>query len=329
MHQVTLLDKTSKTEVNQCLDLLEGSFGKGLDYYQWKHNVTEEYGIEEYTFCVFKDNLCIATTQVIINEMIISGVAYRFGILCDGATHKDYRRLGLFEKLLSHINTFCAQKNVAYVYSTGNAKSRKALLKLGFEDFFSSYKAAKKVRYTHAALKGYNMFLNVFGKLAIKPKDNIKEIAIEDYAKFYTNQKNKYAITCEKSEPYLKWRLNDTTGSYKIYGAFDAHKTLQAIVVIKSSKNMLYIVDAIYNEEMKYLNQLLKYTSDLATLNKNIIKINSIHNNFKGIKKMFQDNNYKVSKAGSSTLLFIINPDFKIPYSELENMHYMRIDKNE
>ncbi|RED47059.1 acetyltransferase (GNAT) family protein [Winogradskyella eximia] len=329
MHQVTLLDKTSKTEVNQCLDLLEGSFGKGLDYYQWKHNVTQEYGIEEYTFCVFNDNLCIATLQIIVNEMIIMGKPCRFALLSDGATHNDYRRLGLFEKLLSHVNEFCTSRDVSFIYGTGNDKSRKAFYKLGFEDFFSSTKASKRIRYNHPLMKGYNLFLNVFGKLAIKQKDNIKEIAIEDYAKFYTNQKNKYAITCEKSQAYLKWRLDDTTGSYKIYGAFDAHKKIQAVMVVKRSNNMLYIVDAIYNQEMKYLNQLLKYTSDLATLNKNIIKINSIHNNFKGIKKMLEDNNYKISKAGSSTLLYIINTDFKIPYSELENMHYMRIDKNE
>ena len=78
-----------------------------------------------------------------------------------------------------------------------------------------------------------------------------------------------------------------------------------------------------------YLNQLLKHISDLAILNKNIIKINSVHNDFKGIKKAFQNNNYKISKSDSSTLLYILNSDFKIPHSELKNMHYMRIDKNE
>ncbi|MBC3845174.1 GNAT family N-acetyltransferase [Winogradskyella echinorum] len=329
MYQITLLDKTSITQINQCLDLLDRSFGKGLDYYRWKHNVNGDYSIEEYTFCIFKDDLCIATTQVIINEMFILKKPYRFGILCDGATHKDYRRLGLFEKLLSHINTFCSQKDVTFVYSTGNAKSRNALLKLGFEDFFSSYKATKRVRYTHTAMKGYNFLLTVFGKLVVKQNNDIREVSIEEYSTFFAAQKNKFDITCEKSQEYLKWRLDETTGTYSVFGSFDKNKKLQAVLVLKKSKNGFYIVDAIYKENMLYLNQLLKYTYSLAMLNKNIIKINSIHNNFKGIKKVFQNNNYKITKSDSSTLLYVLNSDFKIPYNQLENMHYMRIDKNE
>ncbi|GGG60091.1 GNAT family N-acetyltransferase [Bizionia arctica] len=328
-YQVKLLDKTSKSEVSQCLDLLQNSFKGSLEYFKWKHNFNETQEIEEYTFCIFKDNLCIATTQAIINVIIINGEKYRFGILCDGATHKDYRRLGLFEDLLSHINEFGEKNDVAFVYSTGNEKSRKALLKLGFEDFFTTLKATKRVRYNHPLMMGYNLFLNNFGKFTFKKTDNIKEISIKDYVVFSAQQKSQHTISYEKTEGYLKWRLADPTGNYKIYGSLNDNQILEAVLVVKASKNLLYIVDAIYNNETSYLTQLVKYVYKLAILDKNVLKINSVHNNFKNIKEVFEANKFNIATEGSSALLFALKPGFKISQSELEMMHYMRIDKNE
>jgi hypothetical protein len=57
MYNVTLLDKSNKLQVSQCLDLLMHSFNKSLDYYNWKHNIHENFQIEEYTFCIFHSNL--------------------------------------------------------------------------------------------------------------------------------------------------------------------------------------------------------------------------------------------------------------------------------
>ena len=329
MYPVKLLDKASKVEVSQCLDLLSTSFKRSLDYFHWKHNLNEDFEIEEYTFCIFKDNLCIATLQVVIHQMIISNKSYRFALLSDGATHNDYRRLGLFEKLLSHVNEFCAVRDVSFIYGTGNDKSRKAFYKLGFKDFFTSMKASKRVRYNHPMMKAYNLVLNSFGRLTVKKNSNIKKISIKEYAAFSYSQKNKNAVIFEKTEYYLNWRLAETTGSYKIFGIFDTQNALQAVLVLKISKGLFYIVDAIYNEGVEYLNQLLKYTSGLAILNKDISKINCSHNNFLDSKEVFESNKFKISKANSSTLLYVLNKDFIIPDSELNTMHYMRIDKNE
>lgn len=329
MYQVTLLDKTSKPQVKQFLELLLNSFTKKQDYYNWKHNLDNQFKIEEYTFCIFQDNLCIATTQVIINKIVVSGVTYRFGILCDGATHVDYRRLGLFEKLLSHINEFCIDIDVAFVYSTGNEKSRKALLKLGFVDFFSTQKASKKIRYNHPALKVYKYTLNKFKQLALKSFPNIKVITIVDYVKFAYIQEQNHTISYKKSEAYLKWRLEEPTGKYKIYGAFDAQDVLSGVIVLKKSKDLLYIVDVLYTNEINFLNQLIQFVSGLAIKDKNITKINSIHNNFKSIKEGFLKNNFKITKEGSSALLYTLQPNFKIAQADIEDMHYMRIDKNE
>jgi hypothetical protein len=329
MYKVTLLDKSNKLQVSQCLDLLKQSFNKSLDYYNWKHNINENFQIEEYTFCIFHNNLCIATTQVIVSQMNKSNALIRYGLLCDGATHKDYRRLGLFEKLLSHINVFCANKEVTFVNGTGNEKSRKAFLKLGFEDFFTTVKASKKVRYNHPLLKIYNILLNNFGNFKTSKFDNIKSISIAQYANFNEIQNQKYNIYFEKTEDYLKWRLQEPGFNYSMYGAFDDDQNIQALMVLKTAKDLIYIVDVMYKDDIKYLNQLIKYCSSLAIKDTSIFKINSIHNNFKSMKDIFVQNKFNLTSEGTSTLLFKMEPTFNISPLEVDNMHYMRIDKNE
>lgn len=329
MYPVKLLDKSSKVEVSQCLDLLNISFKGSLDYFHWKHNLNEAFEVEEYTFCIFKDNLCIATLQVIIHQMINSGKIKRFALLSDGATHGDYRRLGLFEKLLCHTNEFCANINVSFIYGSGNNKSRKAFYKLGFVDFFSTQKATKKIRYNHPVLKIYNYILNRFSQLTSKTFPNIKAITIEEYVLFANNQENIHSISYKKTEVYLKWRLAEPTGAYKIYGAFDAYAILSGVIVVKKSKDLLYIVDALHNNEISFLNQLLQFVTGIAIKDKNITRINSIHNNFKSIKEIFINNKFVITEEGSSALLYPLQPNFKIAQSDLDGMHYMRIDKNE
>lgn len=329
MYQVTLLNKNSEAEVKELLSLLQISFNNDLDYYLWKHNLNEKLKIEEYTFCVFHNELCIATTQVIINEIIISRKKHRFGLLCDGATHKDYRRLGLFEKLLSHINEFCSKKAVDFVYSTGNEKSRKALLKLGFKDFFTTLKASKRIRYTHPTLKLYNAGFDILSSLRRNKYHDVREISIKEYVSFYESHKDNYSITFRKTVAYLEWRLKETSGSYTIYAVTDSSNSIKAIVVLKSAGQTLQIVDFMHGEDFNYVNRLVSFASYLASKNKSVVRIICSHNNFKGLKESFESNNFKISQEGSNTLIYVLNPEFKIPYAEMNNMQYMRIDKNE
>lgn len=328
MHQITLLDKTSKAQVNQFLDLLLSSFKGDLEYFKWKHNIDETYHIEEYTFCVFENDTCIATTQVIVHNMVVSGKTHRFGLLCDGATHKDYRRLGLFEKLLSHINAFCVQKNVDFVYSTGNEKSRKALIKLGFQDFFISLRASKRLRFNHPILKMYNLALNIFGSISSPKFDSIKPLSIADYSNFSDDSRPNIKISFDKNVDYLTWRLDETSGTYDVYGSFDSTDEITGVMVLKTVDNRIYIVDLLASNP-KDIDSLLKFATAVALKNKAIQKINTSHNNFKAYKRHLVSNKYKLFDDSSVTLIFILNSDFKLANLDLENMHYMRIDKNE
>ncbi|MGS2725200.1 GNAT family N-acetyltransferase [Psychroserpens sp. BH13MA-6] len=328
MYQVTLLDKTSKDQVDQCLDLLLTSFKGDLDYFKWKHDLEGQYHLEEYTFCIFHDQLCIATTQVIVHQMFVSGHTHRFGLLCDGATHKDYRRLGLFEKLLSHINQFSQQHNIDFVYSTGNKKSRKALFKLGFEDFFTTLKASKRIRYNHPLLKLYNLTKLAIVGLSLPKTHAVKPITLDDYAKYYAQHKGDIEISFDKNSNYLKWRLDETTGTYHVYGVFNDADIVNGVVVLKITDNRLYIMDLLASNS-KDIDSLLTYVDAVAINHKAIHKINASHNNFAAYKNELISHKYDMSHQDNSALIYITNPDFKLSNLYLENMHYMRIDKNE
>ena len=146
---------------------------------------------------------------------------------------------------------------------------------------------------------------------------------------FANNQEKKHSISYKKTDAYLIWRLAEPTGEYKIYGAFDADKLLSGVIVVKKSKDLLYIVDALYNNEISYLNQLIQFVSGLAIKDEKITRINSIHNNFKSIKEVYINNKFILTEEGSSALLYPLQHGFTIAQSDLDGMHYMRIDKNE
>ena len=327
-HIIQLLDKSSNKDVSLLLELLQNSFNKSTEYYEWKHNLKNDYEIEEYTFCVFQDHLCIATTQVIVHQMIVSGRTHRFGLLCDGATHKDYRRLGLFEKLLSHINQFSKQNNIDFVYSTGNQKSRKALFKLGFEDFFTTLKASKTIRYNHPLLELYNIAKTAYARFSLPKMDAVKPITLSDYANYTAQHKNDIEISFDKNSDYLKWRLNETTGTYQVYGVFNTVDIISGVVVLKIMDNRLYVMDLLASNS-KAIDSLLTHIDIIAIKHKAIQKINASHNNFAAYKKILVSHNYKLSHQDNSALIYITNPDFNLSNLYLDKMHYMRIDKNE
>ncbi len=330
MYNVKLLDKSSETEIQSVLDLLQTSFNKGYEYYHWKHNIEQSENIEEYTFCIFDNTICISTLQIIINEMVINGKVYRTALLADGATHKDYRRLGLFEKLLKHISVFCIQSNIAFYYGTGNSKSRKAFIKLGFDDFFYAYKAVKKIKYNHKLTGVYNFFIKKITNLKLPQNLNVEKITINEYCFFLKKENTKPKIFFCKSQEYMSWRLAETTGDYYIYGAFDSNKSIKGVMVIKYEKDKLFIVDLICAENSnEYADKMLKYATKLVVSDSSLYKINCTHNNFGELTPVFVANGYKISESTSSAMIHIIDLSFKVPEEINHRMHYMRIDKNE
>ncbi|WP_104736309.1 GNAT family N-acetyltransferase [Hanstruepera ponticola] len=331
---IQLLDKSSKKEVSMFLELLQSNFSKSTEYYRWKHNLDKEYEVEEYTFCIYDKKLCVATIQMIVNKIVVSGKDLRFALLCDGATHKDYRRYGIFERMLNKCVSHSKTIDVSFVYSTGNEKSRRALMKLGYQDFFSTFKAQKRIRFGHNLLKPINIVNSIIYKIkGLKingSKTSVKEIDLVDYHAFINSNKGKFDIYFDKSLSHLKWRLDKPEGEYTILGTYDEDQVLRAATVLQLSTSKIYIVDFLFTKgHSHHMNKLLQYIVDLAWRNKGVKHINVIRNNFDETKSVFNENGFNLSQHNIKTLLKYVGENKLFLDSDLKNMHYMRIDKNE
>ncbi|MFI1771041.1 GNAT family N-acetyltransferase [Thalassobellus citreus] len=331
MYNIELLNKQSNEDVKLLLNLLQENFNKSIDYYVWKHNLNQDLQVEEYTFCVFHDNLCIASLQLIINTITVSGKIIRFGLLADGATHKNYRRFGLFEKLLNHCKDFSSKINVYFFIGSGNEKSRKAFLKLEYQDFFSTVMLKKKIRYNISILKPLNRVNCFFFLLKFKREEYcVEEISSHTYIDFIKINQKSFKFFFNKPPSHLEWRLKKTDGKNVIYGFFDKQKKLQAVAIVQFTSNMIYIKDILSTGlNTNHLDKLIKYIIKQAWLNENITRINCNINDFNSVNVAFQKNGLKLIRDTNNVLIKIVNKNFSFKEEELENMHYMRIDKNE
>jgi len=306
---------------------LTSNFNLSESYFTWKHNLKNSYLIEEKTFCIFFEKKCIASLQIIISEISINNKVYKFGLISDAVTHDSYRKLGLFEKLLNYSYDYFKAKDFIFFIASGNKKSRKVMLKLNYINFFGGIIARKRIRYSRILA---NPFILVnFYLRSTKLNKKIIEINKEQYIEFINNNQSLSELHFLKSKPYMDWRLKKPIGVYKSL-AINENGILKAVFIVQINRDLIYLKHFfIINDEVKYLDEILKYVDYLAIKDKRVKKIKVLHNNFKGYKEIFNKNNYNLYKDKNFILLKYLKSDFHINQSQINTLNYMKIDKNE
>ena len=142
----------------------------------------------------------------------------------DTATHPDWRRRGLFERLTRELIEAMRKEGVAFVYNTPNPRSGQGYQKLGWRLVGRPtiwIKPLKPIRVIKALWRrGQDDTDTAFARETISPATVLDEPELGD---FLTNRPPATGrLVSDVDVPYLTWRYRDCPGlDYGADGAFD------------------------------------------------------------------------------------------------------------
>lgn len=333
MHFKVFKNSIDSDVKNELFSLLSNNFNKTHKYYEWKQCSNAKYSIEKYTYCFFDEGKCIATLLMIVDNFHHKGKKFRYALMADGATHKDYRRMGLFESLLNNAILYLADEKVEFVLGTGNKTSRKTFIKkLNYRDFTIMFKARYKVRYKYSLLNIISFTKKML--INIKPVNRKLQVVDIDYKSYFDyNQK---LLTQFDSYFYHElngflWRVNKPRSNYKYKALFDENSDLIAISLINYLEDHLYIEDFVFKQEKElYARHLIRYIQKEAFGLSGINRILFSHNLNERLQNVFEKEGFKI-KIGNNSVLYKLIPGSTIQLEKLDvnKLHFARIHKNE
>ena len=225
----------------------------------------------------------------------------------DSAVSKDYRRKGIFTKLVKHtIKQMNTSEGISFLYgSQGKKGSDLARKKLGYniweymqmgqiyinptkDNIFRYY--TKKI----LALISYSKIISF----------NVKDYSVKEEKVFYEIENKvwfsclkKYDFFFVKDDSYLNWRVKLGTEKYKILKVYK--KSIVRGYLIFSVKNNNVILQDLVYDEINSLFALIKkifLISKKNNINSIVIKINQMNFNKKQLKSAgfmnFRQKNY-------------------------------------
>jgi hypothetical protein len=337
MFEIKTFNFKDQKEQKILFDCLEVSFKMDYDYFVWKH-INDEYSREKrITFCVYDNEKCAATLQIIINSIHIGAYLHSFALIVDGATSPDYRGKGLYNKLLDYVIIYLKNSNIDFMLAFGNNISRIPLEKyFDFQTFSPMYAAFRKIESNNKLHLPVVIARKWSFKIAEKFKSKklrIESIGLKVFLEFFEKSRENYAVSFDRFENDFNWRLQKPDADYTIYGAFDDTKTLVGASIFNSviTDKTLVIDDFIYiNENLKsdVLKEILFFAKGLAYSKKyKSIKYNS--NVCIEEMNLFKSNGFTISTTAKHVVIRTINTDFSWDLNLADKMHFTRIDKFE
>ena len=252
--------KNSEAENQGILDLIKNTYGKSeatdRKYFNWQYNENPQ-GKAVVVLC-FDDekNLIIGNEAIIASDLNIDNVGVKASISLNSAIHTEYRRKGIFSKLVSELPDLAMKEGITSAYGVPNPNSHKAFLKLGWKEITQ---LPLLVRFLNPS----NYFSNAM-KIFFKPISffyrikNLEKLGIEKYnGDFFefdqlTSELSKrFKVTQNRNHKYLQWRYNDhPSRKYDIY------------IIRKESKIIGYIIVRDTKFKGKPIGVILDFVTD-------------------------------------------------------------------
>jgi len=220
--------KNSDKENQGMSDLIDNTYGdaeiKNSKFFNWQYNENPS-GQAIIILCLDeeKDDFVIGQEPIIPTELSLGNTYLKSSISLNSIIHSDYRRRGIFSKLVRALPDFALKEGITCAYGVPNPRSHPAFLKEGWKEI-------ARLPLLVRVLKPSNYFNNIL-KIFFKPIDffykikGIEQLQIEKYKGNYmdfvhlTSKLSKRIEVSQNRNPkYLKWRYNDhPTRKYTTY----------------------------------------------------------------------------------------------------------------
>jgi len=278
---------TNLDEENQgILDLIDDAYGnveiKNPKYINWQYNENPQgKAIIILCFDEGKKIFVIGQEPIIPSELNLGRKRVKSSISLNSIVHPNYRRRGIFSKLVKALPDLALKEGIGSVYGVPNSTSHKAFLKEGWKEI-------TRLPLLVRILNPSNYFNNNF-KIFFKPLDffykinSVERFRIQAYTGNFREFENltsklpkRISISQTRNHSYLNWRYNDhPTRKYNTY------------LIRKESEIICYIITRETKFNGKRIGVILDFVTDGESNNEeeftNLVKFALLELQNKGV----------------------------------------------
>ena len=253
--------KNSELENQGILDLIENAYGtselKDPKYFNWQYNENPQ-GNAIIVLCLDeeKENFVIGQESIIPSVLNIDKNQIKASFSLNTIVHTNYRRRGIFSKLVNALPDFAMKEGIVSVYGVPNSNSHKAFLKEGWKEIGQLpflVRILNPSNYFNNALKIFLRPISYFYKIK-----NLDKIGVEKYEgnfvefdQLTSNLPKRIRVSQNRNHRYLQWRYHDhPTRKYDTY------------IIRKESEIIGYIITRKTKFKGKPIGVILDFVTD-------------------------------------------------------------------
>lgn len=275
---VTKYDVTFKQQV---LDLLLPLWGhmspeKRETYFKWKY-LDNPWASDVLYFTAIDDakQKVVGVLGFLIVQYHLNGHPVNIATISDGVIHNEYRRQGIYDKLIRFGMDFVRENHGVFFCNalSGNYPANQGLIKLG-----SIPVAEKKINYKTSLCGRFKHPGKKYSFICAK------EPRPEDMAGLCKKLRNENVLSLNKTKEYLAWRYNNPHSRYGFAYVYKDNTLVAFISYYMISGYRFFILDYAYTEP-EIFRSLVKFLIknekcrmlQLWTISKNSRELNFLH----------------------------------------------------
>ena len=328
--KISLWEDT-EDENEEILDLTKKIFGdveiNNPSYFNWQYRDNPNGKALVLLARDDSSNLIVGTNTIIPMKLFVDDEIITSSLACNVQVHPDYRKKGIFSKLLLSMPKFALANNINSLFAIPNDNSFKAFINEGSIEITHLPLLIKPIRlskYFEFPLKQILKPFDIFWKKRNISLNNIEEFH-EDFDDSFENltkkTSNRISVMNSRRKEFLNWRYkNHPTQKYQIF-------------ILKINNELIgYIITKIHYIGKKKIGVILDYVVDANFKDKSQLK-----NLIDKVILYFWDNKVSVAIATSrngileNQLLqnsgFFVAPSFLKPVSLHFIVHTFDNDK--
>jgi len=251
----------TEDEKQAILDLTKKTFGDieiaNQSYFDWQYR-NNPYGKAIISIAYDDSNdLIVGTSTLTPEKLIVDGEELLSSHSCNVQVHPNYRKQGIFSKLLLSMPEFALANNIHSFYGTPNNNSFKSLINEGSIEIAHLPLLVRPIRFSRYFCFPIKQILKLFDILWKKKKlfsynmeqlDSDFDDSFEILAK---KTSNRVSVMHNRTKEFLNWRYkNHPTRKYQIF-------------TLKENNELLgYVITKIHYLDKKRIGVILDYMVD-------------------------------------------------------------------
>ena len=200
-----------------------------------------------------KNNSIIGIESILPMNLMINQKIIKASLSCNSYVDPDYRKKGIFSKLISFVKKESVKNNISYIYGVANDNSYNSFMKKDSHEISNLPILFRPLRLSNYFSFPLSTFLHIFDNIwKIKKSNNPNIIQFTDcfdesFEVLCKNANQRIPIIKNRTKEYLNWRYKDhPTREYTTF-VLKENSTLEGYIITRKTtvngKSIGVIVD--------------------------------------------------------------------------------------